>query len=106
MMYAVVKVSGFQYIVREGDTITVPRLAAEPGSKVNLEEVLFLRANDKVVIGRPNVPKSYIEAEVIDHPRTSKITVFKFRRRENYRRKKGHRQALTRVRISKILYEE
>ncbi len=105
-MYAVVKVSGFQYTVKQGDTVTVPRLEAEPGSKVKLEDVLFLRTNDKAIVGRPTVPESYVEAEVVDHPRAPKITVFKFRRREKYRRKKGHRQPLTRLRITKLHYRE
>jgi large subunit ribosomal protein L21 len=101
-MYAIVRVSGFQFIVKEGETVTVPRLDAEAGSSVKLDDVLFLRTEDDTVIGRPNVPDSYVEAEVVDHPRAKKIMVFKFRRREKYRRKLGHRQQQTRLRISKI----
>ncbi len=101
-MYAIVRVSGFQFIVKEGETVTVPRLDAEAGSSVRLDDVLFLRTEDDTVIGHPNVPDSYVEAEVVDHLRAKKITVFKFRRREKYRRKLGHRQQQTRLRISKI----
>ncbi len=101
-MYAVARIAGFQYLVKEGDTVTVPRLTAEPGETITLEDILFLRTGDKALAGHPTVANSHIEAEVVDHPRATKITVFKFRRREKYRRKRGHRQALTRLRIVKI----
>ncbi len=100
-MYAIVKVSGCQYLVKEGDIVTVPHLESEPGSTVPLE-VLFLRTDDKAVIGSPTVPDAEVQAEVIDHIRAKKITIYKFQRRENYRRKKGHRQQLTRVKIARI----
>jgi large subunit ribosomal protein L21 len=100
-MYAIVKVSGCQYLVKEGDVLTVPHLESEPGTKVPFE-VLFLRTEDKAVVGTPSVPGANVEAEVVDHIRGGKVTIFKFIRRENYRRKKGHRQQLTRVRIARI----
>jgi len=100
-MYAIVKVSGCQYLVREGDVVTVSHLESEPGSTVPLD-VLFLRTDDKAVIGSPTVPGAEVQAEVVDHVRAGKITIQKFIRRENYRRKKGHRQQLTRVRIARI----
>lgn len=100
-MYAIVKVSGCQYLVKEGDVVTVPHLESEPGSTIPLE-VLFLRTDDKAVIGSPTVPGAEVQAEVVDHIRAKKITIYKFQRRENYRRKKGHRQQLTRVKIARI----
>lgn len=101
-MYAIVKIAGFQHLVKEGETITVPRMAAAPGENVRLGDVLFVRTTDDTVVGRPTVPDAYVEASVVDHPRADKVTIYKFIRRENYRRKKGHRQELTRIRISKI----
>ena len=101
-MYAIVRIAGFQFLVREGETITVPRLELESGSTVRFEDVLFLRTDQEATVGRPRVDGSYVEAEVKDHPRASKVTIFKFRRRENYRRKRGHRQPLTRVQIARI----
>ena len=101
-MYAVVRISGSQFVVREGGTVTVPRLEADPGATVKLEEVLFLRDAKQALVGQPLVPDSFVEAEVIDHPRAKKVTVYKFRRREKYRRKLGHRQLQTRLRIKKI----
>ncbi len=100
-MYAIVKVAGYQCLVKEGDIVTVPRLQAEPGSTVPLE-VLFLRTDDKALVGTPTVPGAQVQAEVVDHVRAGKITIHKFIRRENYRRKKGHRQQLTRVKIAKF----
>lgn len=101
-MYAVVRIAGTQQLVREGATVTVPRLAAEPGTPVRLEEVLFVRSGERAVAGQPLVEGSFVEAEVIDHPRAPKVTVYKFRRREKYRRKRGHRQLQTRLRIKRI----
>ena len=101
-MYAVVKVAGTQHIVKEGEVITVPHLADEPGTAVKFEEVLFLRTADSAVVGQPLVAGAYVEAEVVDHTRTRKVTTMKFIRRENYRRRKGHRQQMTRIRITGI----
>jgi large subunit ribosomal protein L21 len=100
-MYAIVKVSGCQYLVKEGDVLTVPYQGSEPGARLPLE-VLFLRTDDKAVVGTPTVPGAEVEAEVVGHARADKVTVYKFIRRENYRRKKGHRQQLTRVKIARI----
>jgi large subunit ribosomal protein L21 len=100
-MYAIVKVAGCQYLVKEGDIVTVPHLESEPGTTVPLE-VLFLRTDEKAVVGSPTVPGAQAEAEVVAHIRAAKVTIYKFIRRENYRRKKGHRQQLTRVKITRI----
>jgi len=100
-MYAIVRVSGCQYLVKEGDVVTVPRLESEPGTTVPLE-VLLLRTDDRTVVGNPTVPGARAEAEVVGHARAKKVTTYKFIRRENYRRKKGHRQQLTRVKIARI----
>jgi len=101
-MYAVVRIAGFQFMANEGDVLEVPKLDAEPGSTVKLEDVLLVRTEDDVQIGKPTVPESWVEAEVLGHDRARKVTVFKFRRREKYRRKAGHRQGLTRLRVSGI----
>ncbi len=100
-MYAIVRISGFQYLVKEGDVLTVPHFESEPGARVPLD-VLFLRTDDRAVVGTPTVPGAQVEAEVIGHTRAGKVTIYKFIRRESYRRKKGHRQQLTRVKIARI----
>ena len=105
-MYAVARVAGHQFIAKEGETVIVPRLSAEVGAKVRLEEVLFVRSGKRAVVGQPTVPGALVEAEVVGHPRGPKLTVFKFRRREKYRRKKGHQQPLTELRIAKVKYRK
>jgi len=101
-MYAIVRVSGFQFMVKEGEKVTVPLLTAEPGSHVSLNDVLFLNTGDKTLVGRPSVPGTSVEAEVLGHAKTRKVRGLKFRRRENYRRKLGHRQSVTNLRITRI----
>lgn len=105
-MYAVVKIAGFQYLVREGDVVVVPRLGGEPGSQVRFEDVLMVRTDERVIIGKPIVDNAHVEGNIVDHHHGDKGTIFKFIRRENYRRKKGHRQLLTQVKITKISYEQ
>jgi large subunit ribosomal protein L21 len=100
-MYAVVRISGYQCLVKEGDVITVPRQAAEPGTGV-AADVLFLRTDDRAIVGRPSVPGASVETKVVEHVRADKVMTYKFIRRETYRRKKGHRQQLTRLKVSKI----
>lgn len=103
-MYAVVKIGGFQYLVKPGEVVTVPRLKGEAGSTVRFDDVLFVRTDEKAIVGTPLVANSNVEASIVDHIRKEKVTVYKFIRRENYRRKKGHRQPMTRIRITKIDY--
>ncbi|MGQ9707407.1 MAG: 50S ribosomal protein L21 [bacterium] len=103
-MYAVVRIGGFQYLVRPGEIVTVPRLPDEPGSTVRFADVMMVRTDEQAIVGTPLVPNATVEANIVDHIKKEKVTVYKFIRRENYRRKKGHRQPLTRVRITKINY--
>jgi len=93
-------------LVKPGELVTVPRLDSEPGSTVRFDDVLMVRTDEKAIIGTPKVADSYVEGNIVDHIHREKVTVYKFIRRENYRRKKGHRQLMTRVRITKINYAE
>ncbi|MEO0074343.1 MAG: 50S ribosomal protein L21 [candidate division WOR-3 bacterium] len=101
-MYAVVRVGGTQHIVEEGQILTVPRLTVAVGSTTRLEEVLLVRDNGNLRVGNPTVAGAWVEATVIEHGRSNKVTTYKFIRRENYRRKKGHRQLLTRLKVTSI----
>lgn len=104
-MYAVLRIAGFQYLVKEGDLVTVPSLGLEPGVQVRLEDVLFLRTAEKAIVGKPRVADSLVEAEVVANLQGPKLRAFKFRRREkSERRKMGHRQQLTKLRIARISY--
>jgi large subunit ribosomal protein L21 len=97
-MFAVIKTGGKQYRVASGDVIKVEKLEAEAGSTVTLDQVLM--AGDK--IGTPLVAGVTVSAEVVAQDRGPKIIVFKKKRRQNYRRKNGHRQDLTVLRITDI----
>ncbi|MBI1777297.1 MAG: 50S ribosomal protein L21 [Proteobacteria bacterium] len=101
-MYAVIKTGGKQYKVAQGDVIEVERLAGDKGATVELTEVLAVGEGESATIGRPTVAGAKVTAEVVDQARGPKILVFKKRRRQNYRRRAGHRQDLTVLRITAI----
>ena len=101
-MFAVIKTGGKQYKVAKDDVITVERLPGEAGGNVSFEEVLMLGGDDTKV-GAPLVDGASVSGEIVEQTRGEKIIVFKKQRRQNYRRKKGHRQELTVVKITDIL---
>jgi len=101
-MYAVIKTGGKQYKVSKDDIISVEKLSEEAGKKIKLNEVLIISDKGKPVVGDPLIKGASVEAEIVDHTRSAKITVFKKKRRHNYRRKKGHKQDLTAVKIQSI----
>ena len=101
-MYAIFRALGKQFKAEKGKTIKVPRMEAEPGSKVTFSEVLLTSDGDKVKAGAPLVKGASVEAEVVGETKGEKIYVFKFKRRKNYRRKTGHRQRYTEVRITDL----
>ena len=105
-MYAIVETGGKQYRVQPGDTINVERLPAEPGETLELGSVLLLVGDDEPArVGAPSVAGAVVRAEVVDHGRAEKIIVFRYKSKVRYRRKTGHRQALTRLRITDILVD-
>jgi len=101
-MYAVIKTGGKQYRVEQGDTLALERLDGDTGAQLTFDEVLLVGNDDATTIGRPLVQGASVKATIIEQGRAKKIIVFKFRRRKNYKRKKGHRQYFTRVRIDAI----
>ena len=101
-MYAVIKTGGKQYRVREGDTLRVEKLAAEAGAKVQFDQILMVGEGDNVTLGTPYISGSQVSATVISQGRGDKIKVVKFKRRKNYLRQNGHRQAFTELEITKI----
>lgn len=98
-MYAVIRTGGKQYKVSEDDVIRVERLTAEAGDTIELNEVLMVGGDGTPRIGTPLVDGAMVAAEVVEQTRAGKIIVFKKKRRQNYRRKKGHKQHLTELRI-------
>lgn len=102
MTYAIFKAAGFQYRAELGDILRLPTLDAESGDTVAFDQVLLGAAGDEVLVGRPTLDGAVVRAEVLKHGRADKIVVFKFKRRKNYRRKTGHRQNFTEVRVNEI----
>ncbi len=100
-MYAVIKTGGKQYRVAEGDTLQVEKLAGAAGDAIEFKDVLFV-GGDAAKVGKPLVSGAAVKAEIVSQDRGDKIIVFKMRRRKNYRRKQGHRQPYTRVKITGI----
>lgn len=101
-MFAVIKTGGKQYKVAAGDEIRVETLEGEPGASVRFDEVLMVGEGENATVGAPTVAGAAVEGEIVDQVRAPKVIVFKKRRRKNSRRKRGHRQHLTVVRIKDI----
>jgi len=102
-MFAVVKTGGKQYRVAKDDVLKVEKLDGVKGDKILLTDVLLIADGDKQTVGSPAIEGAAVEAEVIDQGRAKKIIVFKKKRRQNYRRKAGHRQDITILRVTGIL---
>jgi large subunit ribosomal protein L21 len=100
-MYAVIRTGGKQYRVSEGQTLRVEKLSGKAGDKITFGEVLLL-GGDSPKVGQPFVKGASVAAEITSEGRGPKIIVFKFRRRKNYRRKTGHRQPYTELKITGI----
>ena len=101
-MIAVVQTGGKQYKISEGDVIQVEKLGGDVGTTVNLDKVLICGEGESIKIGTPYVQGCSVTCEVTEQLRGRKIIVFKKHRRKNYRRKNGHRQSLTRLKITGI----
>jgi large subunit ribosomal protein L21 len=100
-MYAVIRTGGKQYRVSEGDRLRVEKLSGEVGASITLGDVLMV-GGEKVVVGKPVVASARVTATITAQDRAKKVIVFKFRRRKNYRRKNGHRQPFTELKITGV----
>ncbi len=101
-MYAVVETGGKQYEVSEGTTVDIERLDAEVGDTIELDRVLLLR-DEGVKVGHPVIEGAKVRATIVAQDRKPKITVLKYKPKNRYRKKQGHRQYFTRIRVDKIL---
>jgi len=101
-MFAVIKTGGKQYSVAAGDTITVMSLAGAPGDKITFDDVLMISGDGVSKVGVPTVSGASVAGEIAAQTRSPKTIAFKKRRRQNSKRKRGHRQDLTLVRITSI----
>ena len=101
-MYAVIKTGGKQYRVSEGDVLRIEKQTGLPGEEIILDQVLLLADGEAIEAGKPYLENVRVKAEVLAQKRAKKIVVFKFKRRKGYRKKQGHRQSYTGVRIKAI----
>ena len=101
-MYAIIKTGGKQYRVSEGDVITIEKLDVAAGGTVSFDEVVTVVKDGDVKVGTPLVDGAKVTGTVLEHGKAKKILVFKYKAKSNYRRRQGHRQPFTKVRIEKI----
>jgi large subunit ribosomal protein L21 len=102
-MYAVFKTGGKQYRVVPGTRLRIPSLEAEPGAKVTFDQVLLAgEEGAQIHVGTPTVAGATVTAEIVRHGRAPKVMLFKRKRRDGYRRKKGHRQGFTEIRVEAV----
>ena len=103
-MYAVIKSGGKQHKVSQGEEILLEKLSLDEGEVIEFSEVLAVNKDGNLNIGKPLLEGAVVKGKVINHLKTKKITVIKMKRRKDYRKKQGHRQNLTKVKIESISY--
>jgi large subunit ribosomal protein L21 len=101
-MYAVVNTGGKQYKVQKGETLRIEKIPGEIGTQVTFDKVLMVADGENVRLGRPLLEKAAVLASIVEQDKAKKIIVFKYKRRKRYRRKQGHRQPYTAIRIDGI----
>jgi len=102
MEYAIIKTGGKQYRVSVGDMVDLEKLAVEPGSEIELSDVVAVSKDGKVSLGQPVVEGAKVIAQVHEHNKDKKIRVFKYKRKTRYRKTTGHRQSHTRLQVVEI----
>ena len=102
-MYAVVAAGGKQYKVEEGDILRIEKVTGNVGDALTFDKVLLISDGDNLTIGQPMVEKALVNAQIVEQSKSKKIIVFKYKRRKRYRRKQGHRQFYTAVKIDSIV---
>jgi large subunit ribosomal protein L21 len=101
-MYAIIETGGKQYRVQEGDVLFVEKLAANEGDTIQLDKVLAISDNGKMSIGTPVLEGANVSATVVKNGKGPKIIIFKYKAKKDYRKKQGHRQPYTKIKIEKI----
>jgi large subunit ribosomal protein L21 len=101
-MYAIVNINGIQTRVTPDEVIDVARLTGEPGAKLTFDQLLIVGDGSRIAVGQPYVKGASATFEVIEHLRGEKLRIFKFKRRREYRRRRGYRDELTRLRVTAI----
>jgi large subunit ribosomal protein L21 len=101
-MYAIIETGGKQYRVQEGDTLFVEKLEVNPGETVEFDKVLALSKEGQLSVGTPVVNGAKVSATVVENGKGPKVIVFKYKAKKDYRKKQGHRQPYTKIKIEKI----
>jgi large subunit ribosomal protein L21 len=101
-MYAIIRTGGKQFRAEPGKTLRIPSVNIDPGETLRFEDILLGADGETVKIGTPGLSGASVTAEVVRHGKGEKIVIFKHKRRKNYRRKQGHRQKFTEVRVNEI----
>lgn len=104
-MYAIIESGGKQYTVREGQTVRLEKLAGEAGDQVTIGSVLAFNNGEQTVVGAPYVSGALVTGKVLAQAKARKVTIFKYKRRKDSKKKKGHRQPYTALMIEKIQVE-
>ena len=102
-MYAVIETGGKQYRVKQGDVLFVEKLEANEGDTINIDKVLLLSNEGELSTGKPYLEGAKVEATVLEQGKAKKIIVYKYKAKKNYRKKQGHRQPYTKLKIGKIV---
>ena len=102
-MYAVIETGGKQYRVQPGDTVVVETLPGESGDAVEFSRVLLISDDESVAVGRPVIEGARVTGQIVEQGLGEKLTVYKFKRRKNYRKRNGHRQQYTAVKIESVV---
>lgn len=104
-MYAIIETGGKQYRVQEGDVITVEKLDVEAGDKIALDKVLLLNNGTELKVGAPYVEGAKVLGEVVENGKGKKVIIFKYKAKKDYRKKQGHRQPYTMIKIESLTSE-
>ena len=101
-MYAIVETGGKQYRIEEGAELVVEKLNAEPGKEIALDKVLMTGQEETISVGTPYLENAKVTCEILEHGRGKKVIIFKHKRRKDYRKKQGHRQDYTKIKVKSI----
>jgi large subunit ribosomal protein L21 len=101
-MYAVIETGGKQYKIKEGDKLFIEKLDVESGDSIDFDNILIVSKDGELAIGSPYVEAAKVKASVIENGKGPKVVVFKFKNKEGYRKKRGHRQPYTKIQIESI----
>lgn len=101
-MYAVLSTGGKQYKVEEGDVLRIEKISGDVGASVSFDKILMFSDGEKVRVGTPLIDGISVSGHIVEQDKAKKILVFKYKRRKNYRRKQGHRQPFTAIKIDSI----